>query len=37
MIDGASCIVQYFMNGYRLQWNTNGKAAVQLVTLTADD
>jgi hypothetical protein len=36
-IGGASYIVQYFLNGYRLQWNTNGKAAVQLVTLSADD
>jgi hypothetical protein len=36
-LNGQTFVVQYFLNGFRLQWNTNGKEPSRLVTLGPND
>jgi hypothetical protein len=36
-IGGSDYVVQYFLGGYRLQWNTNGQEPVRLVPLGPND
>ena len=36
-IGDSDYVVQYFLNGFRLQWNTNGQEPTRLVTLGPND